>query len=53
MPIVVLKLPEVKRKREERPKEYPYYAGITFQRWSQVNKPVKDVRGRQVKVYQY
>jgi transposase-like protein len=53
MAIVVLKLPDVKRKREERPRACPYCAGETFQRWGQVNKPVKDVRVRNVKVYRY
>ena len=36
MSIVVLKLPDVKRKKEERPKQYPYCKGETFQRWGQV-----------------
>lgn len=53
MAIVVLKLPVVKRKTEERPKKCPYCTGITFQRWGPVNKPVKDVRVRNVKVYRY
>ena len=53
MAIVVLKLPAVKRKREERPKQCPYCAGETFQRWGSVKKPVKDLRIRQVKVYRY
>lgn len=53
MTIVVLKLPDVKRKREERPRKCPYCEGETFQRWGQVNKPVKDVRVRNVKVYRY
>lgn len=53
MSIVVLKLPKVKRRREERPKQCPYCGGETFQRWGQVNKPVKDVRVRNVKVYRY
>jgi transposase-like protein len=53
MSIVVLKLPNVKRKTEERPKKCPYCKGETFQRWGQVNKPVKDVRVRNVKVYRY
>jgi transposase-like protein len=53
MSIVVLKLPNVKRKREERPKQCRYCEGETFQRWGQVNKPVKDVRVRNVKVYRY
>jgi hypothetical protein len=53
MSIVVLKLPDVKRKREERPKQCRYCEGNTFQRWGQVNKPVKDLRVRNVKVYRY
>lgn len=53
MSIVVLKLPDVKQKMEERPKQCPYCKGETFQRWGQVNKPVKDVRVRNVKVYRY
>ena len=53
MTIVVLKLPDVKRKRGDRPGKCPYCAGETFQRWGQVNKPVKDVRVRNVKVYRY
>jgi transposase-like protein len=53
MSIVVLKLPNVKRKREERPRKCRYCEGETFQRWGQVNKPVKDMRVRQVKVYRY
>jgi len=53
MSIVVLKLPDVKRKREARPTQCPYCKGETFQRWGQVSKPVKDVHVRQVKVYRY
>ena len=53
MSIVVLKLPNVKRKTEVRPKKCRYCEGITFQRWGQVNKPVRDVRVRNVKVYRY
>jgi transposase-like protein len=53
MTIVVLKLPAVKRKNEERPKKCPDCAGETFQRWGQVNKPVKDIRVRNVKMYRY
>jgi hypothetical protein len=51
--ILVLKLPDVKRKAEERPKECPYCAGETIQRWGQVKKPVKDMRCRNVRVYRY
>lgn len=53
MSIVVLKLPAVKRKREERPRKCPYCEGETFQRWGQVKKPVKDMRVRTVRVYRY
>jgi transposase-like protein len=53
MAIVVLKLPNVKRKTENRPRKCRYCEGNTFQRWGQVNKPVKDVRVRNVKVYRY
>ena len=53
MAIVVLKLPDVKRNRKERPKQCLYCGGEIFQRWGEVNKPVKDVRVRNVKVYRY
>lgn len=53
MAIVVLKLPDVKQTREERPGKCLYCEGITFQRWGQVNKRVKDIRVRHVKVYRY
>ena len=53
MAIVVLKLPDVKQNREERPKQCRYCQGETFQRWGRVNKPVKDLRVRNVKVYRY
>ena len=53
MSIVVLKLPNVKQKREERPRRCRDCGGETFQRWGRVNKPVKDVRVRNVKVYRY
>jgi len=53
MSIVVLKLPDVKRKTEERPRECPYCAGETFQRWGQVKKPVRDTLCRNIRVYRY
>lgn len=53
MSIVVLKLPDVKRKTEARPRKCRYCEGETFQRWGQVQKPVRDVHVRQVKVYRY
>ena len=42
MSILVLKLPDVKRKRAERPRECPYCQGETFQRWRRVKKPVRE-----------
>src|SRR3972149_5144484 len=53
MSIVVLKLPEVKRKTEVRPQSCPYCKGVTFQRWGKVRKPVRDNRYRRVQVYRY
>lgn len=53
MSIVVLKLPDVKRGREERPRKCPYCEGEIFQRWGQVKKPVRDMHCHQVKVYRY
>lgn len=53
MSIVVLKLPAVKQKTEERPQQCPYCQGEIFQRWGQVHKPVKDMRVRNVKIYRY
>jgi transposase-like protein len=53
MTIVVLKLPNVKREQEERPRACPYCAGDTFQRWGRVSKPVKDMRVRNIRVYRY
>lgn len=53
MTILVLKLPDVKRKRKERPRECPYCGGETFQRWRKVKKAVKDIRARTVWVYRY
>jgi transposase-like protein len=53
MPIVLLQLPNVKRKNETRPVNCPYCHGFTFQRWGKVIKPVKDNRLRSVKPYRY
>lgn len=53
MSIVVLKLPDVKHKTEERPRKCPCCEGKTFQRWGEVRKKVRDVRVRSVKVYRY
>jgi transposase-like protein len=53
MCIVVLKLPDVKRKEEGRPRQCPYCEGKTFQRWGGVKKAVRDVRYRAMRVYRY
>jgi len=53
MSIVVLSLPEVKRKTETRPQRCRYCQGETFQRWGKVSKPVRDNRHRTVSVYRY
>lgn len=53
MSILVLKLPDVKRKTTARPKECPYCQGDIFQRWGTVEKPVRDTRCRRVQVYRY
>lgn len=53
MSIVVLQLPDVKRKTEIRPWKCHYCQGETFQRWGKVKKPVRDNRYRNVLVYRY
>jgi transposase-like protein len=53
MSIVVLQLPDVKRKTETRPRKCRYCFGETFQRWGKVKKPVRDNRYRNVQVYRY
>ena len=53
MSILVLKLPNVKRRTEERPKRCPYCGGETYQRWGQVQKPVRDTKARKIRVYRY
>ena len=53
MTMVVLKLAEVKRNREERRRKCSYCDEETFQRGGRLNKPVKDVPVRNVKVYRY
>ena len=53
MSILVLKLPDVKRQSEGRPKECPYCQGETFQRWGRVRKPVRNTQARNVWVYRY
>ena len=53
MSMVVLQLPDVKRKTETRPKKCRYCRGETFQRWGRVKKPVRDNRYQNVQVYRY
>ena len=53
MSILVLKLPDVKRKKASRPRECPYCQGGTFQRWVRVKKPVLDTQVRNIWVYRY
>lgn len=53
MSIVTLRLPEVKRKTENRPKACPHCRGEILQRWGKVKKPVRDNRIRQIQVYRY
>jgi hypothetical protein len=53
MTILVLKLPDVKRKTEDRPERCRYCNGETFQRWGRVIKPVKDICLRKVQVCRY
>jgi|GEM_PF-579007 len=53
MSIVILRLPDVKRNNKIRPQKCRYCQEETFQRWSQVHKPVRDSRYRSVQVYRY
>lgn len=53
MSIVILQLPNVKRKSKVRPKSCPYCQGETFQSWGSVQKPVKDKQHRTVIVNRY
>ncbi len=53
MSILVLKLPDVKRKTAIRPKACPYCQAEIFQRWGKIGKPVRDPRCRNVQVYRY
>jgi transposase-like protein len=53
MSILVLKLPDVKRKITGRPKECPYCQGETFQRWGNIQKVVRDTEFRKVQLYRY
>jgi len=47
---IVLQLPEVKRKKEERPSSCPHCRGETFQSWGAVSRRLKDTKVRRVKI---
>ena len=53
MAIVVLKLKTVKRKSEARPRQCPHCEEGTFQRWGAVQKQIKDVKVKSIRVYRY
>jgi len=53
MSIVTLRLPEVKREAGKRPEKCPYCNGTILQRWGKVNKPVRDIKMRNVSPYRY
>ncbi len=53
MSIVVLQLPDVKRKTETRPQTCRYCQGETFQRWGKVRKPIRDSQYRSAQPYRY
>lgn len=53
MSIVILRLPNVKSEKEERPTQCPYCHGDIFQRWGQVIKPIRDPHLSHVRVYRY
>jgi transposase-like protein len=53
MAIVILQLPDVKEKEENRPEKCPYCAGVTFQRWGGRKRKIKDPQIKEVIVYRY
>ena len=53
MPMVILQLPDVKRKIEICPQECPQCGGETFQSWGKVRQPVRDIRYRSLQVTRY
>jgi transposase-like protein len=53
MSIVILQLPEVKSEKETRPAQCPYCHHDIFQRWGQVNKPIRDPQFSRVRIYRY
>jgi transposase-like protein len=53
MTIVVLKLPDVKVKDEERPRECPSCQGEILQRWGSESRVIRDPQVRRVQIYRY
>lgn len=53
MSIVVLKLPDVKRKNENRPKYCPSCKGEILQRWGGGRRKIRDHQVKRVLVYRY
>lgn len=53
MPVIWLKLPEVERTTDSRPKGCPYCGNCILQRWGQVKKPLRDATGLLTEIYRY
>lgn len=53
MPVIWLKLPEVERTTDSRPKVCPYCGNCILQRWGQVKKPLRDATGLLTEIYRY
>lgn len=53
MPVIWLKLPEVERTTDIRPKGCPYCGNCILQRWGQVKKPLRDATGLLTEIYRY
>ena len=50
---IVLQLPQVERKKLNRPSKCPYCKGEVFQRWGTGSRQIKDTKVRTVKVSRY
>ena len=53
MSIVVLKLPDVKAKIEDRPSQCPSCKGEILQRWGSEGRVIRDPQVRMVQIYRY
>ena len=53
MSIVVLKLPDVKAKIEDRPSQCPSCNGEILQRWGSQTRQMRDPHVRTVQIYRY